>query len=79
MHGTVLGGSCKVGDLTSISLCCVVLNNVNIGSNAIVGSGSIVTRNIPDNVIAYGQPAKVRRSRVVGEKYLYTKREEKYL
>ncbi len=36
-----------------------ILPGVTIGENAIVGTGSIVTKDIPDNCIAVGNPAKV--------------------
>lgn len=38
-----------------------VLPGVTIGENAIVGSGAIVTKDIPDNTIAVGNPARVIR------------------
>ncbi len=37
----------------------VVLKGVKIGSNSIIGAGSIVTKDIPSNVIAAGNPCKV--------------------
>lgn len=36
-----------------------ILPGVTIGENAIVGTGSIVTKDIPDNAVAVGNPAKV--------------------
>ena len=38
-----------------------VLPGVTIGENAIIGTGSVVTKDIPDNSIAVGNPAKVIR------------------
>src|SRR5580698_3921720 len=38
-----------------------ILANVEIGENAIVGAGSMVTRNVPANAIVAGNPAKVLR------------------
>ncbi len=37
----------------------VVLDNVRIGKGAVVGAGAVVTREIPDNAIAAGSPARV--------------------
>jgi acetyltransferase-like isoleucine patch superfamily enzyme len=37
------------------------LSNVVIGENAIVGAGSVVTKDVPANAIVVGNPAKVRR------------------
>lgn len=39
-----------------------ILCNVVIGENAIVGAGSVVTRDVPPNTIVAGNPAKTRRS-----------------
>ncbi|MDM8514969.1 acyltransferase [Desulfobacterales bacterium HSG16] len=39
----------------------VVCKGVNIGKNSVVGAGSVVTKNIPENVIAAGNPAVVIR------------------
>lgn len=36
-----------------------ILPGVTIGENAIVGTGSIVTKDIPDNAVAVGNPARV--------------------
>lgn len=41
-----------------IGACSIVLKGVTIGKHAIVGAGSVVTRNIPDNEIWAGNPAK---------------------
>jgi acetyltransferase-like isoleucine patch superfamily enzyme len=38
-----------------------ILANVTIGENAIVGAGSVVTRDVPPNAIVAGNPAKVLR------------------
>jgi len=38
-----------------------VLPGVTIGNNSIIGAGSVVTKNIPENVIAVGNPCKVLR------------------
>ena len=39
-----------------------ILPGVTIGDNAVIGAGSVVTRDIPENMIAVGSPAKVIRS-----------------
>ncbi len=45
--------NCFIGDST------IVLLGVTIGPNSIVGAGSIVTKNIPPNTVAAGNPARV--------------------
>ena len=39
-----------------------ILANLTIGENAIVGAGSVVTRDVPANMIVAGNPAKALRS-----------------
>jgi sugar O-acyltransferase (sialic acid O-acetyltransferase NeuD family) len=57
-----LGGGVKVGDLAHIGIGSTVLPLVQIGSRSILGAGSVATKDIPDDVIAFGSPARVRRS-----------------
>jgi acetyltransferase-like isoleucine patch superfamily enzyme len=45
----------------SIGSGCTILANVTIGENAIVGAGSVVTRDVPPSAIVFGNPARVRR------------------
>lgn len=45
----------------SIGSGATILSNVVIGENAIVGAGSIVTRDVPSNAIVVGNPAKLLR------------------
>jgi acetyltransferase-like isoleucine patch superfamily enzyme len=46
----------------SIGSGATLLSKVVVGENAIVGAGSVVTRDVPPNVIVAGNPAKVLRS-----------------
>ena len=39
----------------------MILPGVNIGDNSIIGAGSIVTKDIPSNVVAVGNPCRVLR------------------
>ena len=54
---------------------CVLLPGVSVGDNTVIGAGSIVTKDIPANVVAYGNPCRVIRE--IGEhdrKYYYRDR-----
>ena len=37
----------------------ILVPGVTVGENAVIGCGAVVTKDIPDNMIAYGNPAKV--------------------
>ena len=49
----------SIGNDTFIGQRCIILPGVSIGNNCIIGAGSIVTKNIPDNCVVAGVPAKV--------------------
>lgn len=50
-----------IGDNVWIGGSCVILPGVNIGDNAVIGAGSVVTKDIPDSVCAAGNPCRVIR------------------
>jgi acetyltransferase-like isoleucine patch superfamily enzyme len=50
-----------IGNNVWISRMCHVLPGVMIGDNSVIGAGSVVTRDVPDNVLAAGVPAKIIR------------------
>jgi sugar O-acyltransferase (sialic acid O-acetyltransferase NeuD family) len=56
-----LGGAARVGDLSHVGLCAAVLPGKAVGARSIVGAGAVVTRDLPDDVVAAGVPARVLR------------------
>jgi acetyltransferase-like isoleucine patch superfamily enzyme len=52
---TVISRGASIGSGSTI------LSNINVGENAIVGAGSVVTRDVPANAIVAGNPARVLR------------------
>lgn len=59
--GVNLGGNVKVGTATWIGIGAKVKDGVSIGSRSIVGAGAVVLRDVPDEVVVFGVPAKVQR------------------
>lgn len=55
---TVLGGYCQVHFRAKIKLHCVIRNRIVIGADSIVGMGSVVTKNVDQKSVVYGNPAK---------------------
>ena len=51
----------------------VIVPGITIGDNVVVGAGSIVTKNLPDNVVAAGNPCKVLREVNEHDKEYYFK------
>lgn len=52
-------GKIVVGDNTNIGWNAIILPGVTIGKNCVIGAGAVVTKDIPDNSVAVGVPAKV--------------------
>lgn len=44
-----------------IGMNAIILPNVHLGNNVIVGAGAVVTKSFPDNVVIAGNPAKIIR------------------
>ncbi len=52
-------GKIVIGDNTHIGMNVIIMPGVKIGKNCIIGCGAIVTKDIPDDSVAVGVPAKV--------------------
>ncbi|MFN3315526.1 MAG: DapH/DapD/GlmU-related protein, partial [Raineya sp.] len=48
-----------VEDGASIGTGATILGGIRIGKNAMVGAGAVVTKNVPENAVVVGNPAKV--------------------
>lgn len=82
-------GKIIIGNNVFIGVNSIVLPNLRIGNNVIVGAGSIVTRDIPDNSVFAGNPAKhictvqeffdKNKSRIVFSDNLSGKTKENYV
>ena len=68
--GSLTGGHVKLGKFSALTLGVTVVDRIEIGENTVVGAGSVVLKSLPDNVLAYGNPAKIIRNRITGEKFL---------
>ena len=77
-HGVELGslimkqpryskGDIVVGDGVWLGHGVTVLDGVRIGDGAVIGAGAVVNKDVPDNAIAVGVPARVLRYREPGE------------
>lgn len=54
-----------VGENTWIAANVVIVPGIRIGKNVVIGAGSVVTKDIPDNVVAVGNPCRILRE--IGE------------
>lgn len=56
--GSVLCGNVEIGDYSFIGANSVIKQGISIGKNVIIGAGSVIIKNIPDNAVVAGNPAK---------------------
>ncbi|KAB0300278.1 sugar O-acetyltransferase [Vibrio fortis] len=62
-----------IGNNVWIGAHSVVLPGVTIGENTVIGAGSVVTKDIPENVVAVGNPCRVLREISEHDKEFYYK------
>ena len=66
----VTGGSIYVGAYSNVGIGATVVQEVIIGRHTVIGAGAVVMKSVPDAVVVYGTPARIIRSREIGERYL---------
>lgn len=61
IHDVILGsaGKVKIGNNVFIGMHSTILKGVTIGNNVIIGANSLVNKDVPDNVVVAGNPARV--------------------
>lgn len=64
----VKSGKITIKDKAWIGFNCIILKGVTIGEGAIVGAGSVVTKDVPDWTIVAGNPAKIIREIPINER-----------
>ena len=66
----------KIGKCVWLGAGVIVLPGVEIGDNCVIGAGSVVTKNIPANSVAVGNPCKVIREIGEHDKKYYFKQKK---
>jgi maltose O-acetyltransferase len=74
--GYEYGISITIGDNVWIGGNAIINPGVTIGNNVVIGAGSVVTKDIPDNVIAVGNPCKVIKTITEDDRKFYYKNKE---
>ncbi len=62
--GVSLGGGTLIGKNSWIGIGASVRQSISIGENVTVGAGAAVVSNLPDNSVAFGVPARVRKNKL---------------
>lgn len=75
-EGLEIARPIAVGSNVWIGAGTTVLSGVSIGDDSVIGAGSVVTKDIPSGVVAFGVPCRVRRKITEADKYRYPFAEE---
>ncbi len=59
--GVNVAGKSRIADLSFIGMSAVILDGISVGANSVVGSGAVVTKDVPDSVQVMGIPARVTK------------------
>ena len=59
--GTILCGSCKIEENSYIAPGAIIINQGIVGKDSLVGMGAVVTKDVPENKVVAGVPAKILR------------------
>jgi len=54
------GGAAKIGDNVLIGAGAKIIGEITIGENCIIGANSVVTKSIPSNMVATGNPSQIK-------------------
>ena len=68
-HATLTGGV-QIGEGTWIGAGSVIRQGITIGAGTMIGAGSVVVKDIPANVVAFGNPCRVIREIDKTNKYM---------
>ena len=72
LHDFEYGKPIKIGNDVWIASNVTICGGVSIGNNSVIGAGSVVTKDIPEGVLAFGNPCKVIR-KITAEDSMYLK------
>lgn len=48
-----------IGNNVELHAACIIIGGITVGNNAIIGAGAVVTKDVPENSIAVGNPARI--------------------
>lgn len=57
--GVVIPGRCKIGERVFIGSNATLNPDIEIGAGAVIGAGTVVIKNVPENAVVVGNPAKI--------------------
>ena len=67
---SITGGTVQIGIRSAVSIGATIKHGLKIGNDSVVGANSYLNKDLPNNQVAYGTPAKQVRTRNIGDSYL---------
>lgn len=68
LHGITIGKKNGkrpvIGDNVTVFAHAIIIGDIHIGNNVVIGAGSVVTKDVPDNAIVAGNPARIIKYKV---------------
>ena len=58
MGGASVAGRVRIGDFSIVGTNATILPDISIGKKSFIGAGAVVTKNVLDNQVVYGVPAR---------------------
>lgn len=65
--GAIICGNCRIGEGVLIGAGSVILPGISVGRWSIIGAGAVVTKNVDDQTVCTGNPARIIKKNVVEE------------
>jgi acetyltransferase-like isoleucine patch superfamily enzyme len=62
-----IAGNCRIGAHTYVGIGATVIDGIKIGRHCVIGGGAVVTKDLPDRVLAVGVPAKIVKEGIEGK------------
>lgn len=57
--GAAMAGHTKIGRKAFLGIGCTMIDGIEVGAGAVIGAGAVVIRDVPDQAVAVGVPAKI--------------------
>jgi len=66
----VMGGGVQIGNFSTISIGTTIIHQIRVGDDVVVGANSLILKNVDNNTLLYGTPARIVKKRYRNDKYL---------